>query len=147
MTLNWGHKLTFFICAFAGMIILLVYKATQTNFDLVTKEYYKDELVYQQVIDGTTRANSLSAKPTVTKDGEQITLKLPAEMHGLAVTGNVWFYNAADARRDIKIPLAVNSKGQQQVSSGLLLPGRYTVKFNWTAGQHQYYSETTIDLR
>lgn len=147
MTLNWGHKLTIFICAFAGMIVLLVYKATQTNFDLVTKEYYKDELVYQQVIDGTTRANNLSARPTVVKNDSAITLQMPAEMKGLAVTGNVWFYNAADAKRDIKIPLAVNSTGQQQISSRLLLPGKYTVKFNWTAGTHQYYSEATIDLR
>lgn len=146
MTLNWGHKLTIFICAFAGMIIVLVYKATQTNFDLVTKEYYKDELVYQQVIDGTTRANKLSEKPSVSKEGTNITLQMPAEMRGLAVTGNVWFYNAADAKRDIKLPLALNSKGQQQISSRLVLPGKYTVKFNWNAGQHQYYSETTIDL-
>lgn len=147
MTLNWGHKLTIFICAFAGMIMVLVYKATQTNFDLVTKEYYKDELVYQQVIDGTTRANNLSEKPSVSREGTNITLQMPAEMRGLAVTGNVWFYNAADAKRDIKLPLALNSKGQQQISSRLVLPGKYTVKFNWTAGQHQYYSETTIDLR
>ena len=147
MTLNWGHKLTIFICAFAGMIIVLVYKATQTNFDLVAKEYYKDELVYQQVIDGTSRANNLSEKPSVSREGATITLQMPAEMHGLAVTGNVWFYNAADAKRDIKLPLSLNSKGQQQISSRLVLPGRYTVKFNWNAGQRQYYSETTIDLR
>lgn len=147
MTLNWGHKLTIFICAFAGMIILLVYKCTQTNFDLVTKEYYKDELVYQEVIDGTKRANSLASQPTVTKEGEYVTLQLPAEMKGLSTTGNVWFYCAADAKRDIKVPLAVNANAQQQISSRLLLPGIYTVKFNWTAGKQQFYSETTIDIR
>lgn len=147
MTLNWGHKLTIFICAFAGMIIVLVYKSTQTNFDLVTQEYYKDELVYQEVIDGTKRANSLASQPTVTKEGATVTLQLPAEMKGLSIKGNVWFYCAADAKKDIKVPLAVNANAQQQISSSLLLPGKYTVKFKWTAGSQQFYSETGIDIR
>lgn len=147
MTLNWGHKLTIFICAFAGMIILLVYKSTQTNFDLVTKEYYKDELKYQDVIDGTQRANSLGTKASVVKSGETIDIRLPEEMKGLTITGSAWFYCAADAKKDIKVPLAVNADGKQQISNKLLLPGRYTVKLNWTAGSQQYYSETSIDIQ
>ncbi|WP_127126098.1 FixH family protein [Pseudoflavitalea rhizosphaerae] len=147
MTLNWGHKLTIFISAFAGMIILLVYKSTQTNFDLVTKEYYKDELKYQEVIDGTKRANSLASKASVVKSGETIDIQLPDEMKGQVITGSAWFYCAADAKKDIKIPLAVNAAGKQQISSGLLLPGSYTVKLNWTAAEQQYYSETSLDIQ
>lgn len=147
MTLNWGHKLTIFICAFAGMIILLVYKSTQTNFDLVTKEYYKDELKYQDVIDGTKRANSLGSKASVVKSGETVDIQLPTEMRGLTITGSAWFYCAADAKKDIKVPLAVNADARQLISSTLLQPGRYTVKLNWTAGKQQYYSETTLDVQ
>lgn len=147
MTLNWGHKLTIFICLFAGMILLLVYKCTQTNFDLVTKEYYKDELKYQEVIDGTKRANSLASKATVVSSSDFITIQLPAEMKGLAINGSAWFYCAADAKRDIKVPLAVNAAGTQQLSSKLLLPGKYTVKLNWTAGDLQFFSETNLDIQ
>jgi nitrogen fixation protein FixH len=147
MTLNWGHKLTIFICAFAAMILVLVYKSTQTNFDLVTKEYYKDELKFQEVIDGTKRANSLGSKASVIKSGEYIEIQLPAEMKGLGITGSAWFYCAADAKRDIKLPLAMNADVKQQLSSSLLLPGRYTVKLNWTAGAQQYYSETSLDIQ
>lgn len=147
MTLNWGHKLTIFICLFAGMILLLVYKSTQTNFDLVTKEYYKDELKFQEVIDGTKRANSLASKASVTKTAEHLTIQLPAEMRGLAINGSAWFYCAADAKRDIKVPLAVNAEGKQELSGKLLLPGKYTVKLNWTAGNQQYYSETSLDIQ
>lgn len=147
MTLNWGHKLTIFICAFAGMILVLVYKSTQTNFDLVTKEYYKDELKFQEVIDGTKRANGLASKVSVVRSGEHIEIQMPAEMKGLTITGTAWFYCAADAKRDIKLPLAVNADAKQQLSSKLLLPGRYTVKLNWTAGSQQYYSETSLDMQ
>jgi nitrogen fixation protein FixH len=146
MALNWGHKLTIFICAFAGMILVLVYKSTQTNFDLVTKEYYKDELKFQEVIDGTKRANSLASKASVTRSDAGIEIQLPAEMKGLTVSGTAWFYCAADAKRDVKLPLAVDADAKQQLGSKSLLPGRYTVKLNWTAGQQQYYSETSLDI-
>lgn len=147
MTLNWGHKLTIFICAFAGMMIVLVYKSTQTNFDLVTKEYYKDELKYQEVIDGTKRANELATKASVARSGEQVSIRLPEELKGLHISGTAWFYCAADAKRDIKVPLAVDAEGQQQVSSKLLQPGKYTVKLSYTAGNQQYNSETTLDIQ
>lgn len=147
MTLNWGHKLTIFICAFAGMMLVLVYKSTQTNFDLVTKEYYKDELRYQEVIDGTKRANELTTKASVTSAGELVNIQLPAELKGLSISGTAWFYCAADAKRDIKLPLAVNANGLQQVSKHLLLPGRYTVKLSYTAGKQQYNSETSLEIR
>lgn len=147
MTLNWGHKLTIIICLFAGMMLVLVYKSTQTNFDLVTKEYYKDELKYQEVIDGTNRANSLASKASVTRSGEQVNIQLPEELKGLPVSGTAWFYCAADAKRDIKVALAVNSNGLQQIDGRRLLPGRYTVKLNYTAANQQYYSETSIDIQ
>ena len=146
MTLNWGHKLTIFICAFAGMIILLVYKCTQTNFDLVTKEYYKDELVYQQVIDGTKLANSLSSKTTVALDESNINIQFPQEMKGQTLSGTAWFYCPADARRDKKIALSVNAEALQQLSRQQFLPGRYTVKLSWSADGKQYYSESSIEL-
>ncbi|NML22950.1 hypothetical protein HHL16_18885 [Pseudoflavitalea sp. G-6-1-2] len=146
MTFNWGHKLTIFICAFAGMILLLVYKCTQTNFDLVTKEYYKDELVYQQVIDGTNLANRLSSKATVSQDDSNITIQFPQEMKGKSLSGTAWFYCPADARRDKKITLSVNEDALQQLSKQQFLPGRYTVKLSWNADGKQYYSESSIEL-
>lgn len=146
MTFNWGHKLTIFICAFAGMIILLVYKCTQTNFDLVTKEYYKDELVYQQVIDGTNLANSLSAKTIVTQNDSYISIQFPEEMKGKSLTGTASFYCPADARRDKKIALSVNAAALQQIGKQQFLPGRYIVKLSWNADGKQYYSESSIEI-
>ena len=146
MTFNWGHKLTIFICAFAGMIILLVYKCTQTNFDLVTKEYYKDELVYQQVIDGTQRANNLSSRTIVAQNESQISIQFPQEMKGQSLSGTAWFYCPADARRDKKIAISVNADALQQISKQQFLPGRYTVKLSWNADGKQYYSESNIEL-
>ena len=41
-------------------------RCMQTPVDLVSEHYYKDELAYQQVIDGTRKANALSGKVGLT---------------------------------------------------------------------------------
>src|SRR5205809_3782593 len=81
MTLNWGHKLILGFLVFAGMMIYLVYQSMDTRYDLVSKEYYNDELKYQQVIDGTNRANGLSSQVTVAQTGNDIIIRLPGEMN------------------------------------------------------------------
>ena len=51
--MNWGHKLMIVFIAFAAMMSYLAYRAFKTEFELVDKDYYKNELKYQEVIDGT----------------------------------------------------------------------------------------------
>ena len=56
--MNWGNKLLILLL-FLERMFYLVYRSVNTNFELVEKDYYKSEFRYQQVIDGTNRANSL----------------------------------------------------------------------------------------
>ena len=65
--MNWGHKLTIVIAVFICLMGFMVYQAMQTDFQLVEKGYYKSELNYQQVIDGTSRANALSSRVRIAK--------------------------------------------------------------------------------
>ena len=144
MTLNWGHKLTLGFVLFAGMILYLVFQSMQTRYDLVSKEYYKDELQYQQVIDGTNRANSLSSRATVTQSGNNIIISLPNEMQQTTVLGNALFYCADNALKDKKVPLQVNAGAEQTIDSREFVPGNYTVKLSWESNGKQYYTEVFV---
>jgi hypothetical protein len=59
MKLSWGYKIMFVYIAFVAGMGFLVFKASSQKFDLVTKDYYDQELKYQQVIDQA--ANSFQA--------------------------------------------------------------------------------------
>jgi hypothetical protein len=146
MTFNWGHKLTLAFLAFTGMMVFLVYKSMHTDFDLVSKEYYKDELQYQQVIDGANRANRLSGSATLVQNGDMITLRLPEEMKNSSVTGEMWFYCADNAKKDRKIALQPNSEAVQQIDSRQFIPGYYTVKISWKSNNELYYTEHTLTI-
>jgi len=69
--MNWGNKLFVTFLVFGTGMGYLVYRSVKTNFDLVEKDYYKSELRYQDVIDGTNRVNQLSSSVNLeqTTDG------------------------------------------------------------------------------
>lgn len=146
MTFNWGHKLTIGFTAFAGMIIYMVVQSMNTKYELVSTEYYKDELQYQQVIDGTNRANQLSSKATVTQQNEELLIQLPAEMQQKTVTGSLWFYNATDSKKDKKLALQVNNHAAQVLDSRLFIPGNYTAKLSWASNGQTYYTEIPVTI-
>jgi hypothetical protein len=135
MTLNWGHKLILGFLVFAGMMSFLVYQSMTTHYDLVSKEYYKDELQYQQVIDATTRANQLSSKVNIEQKDNTLVIQLPDEMNHATVKGAIWLYCPDDARKDKKIPLQA---AMQQIDARQFLFGKYLARISWEANQQQY---------
>jgi FixH protein len=139
--MNWGQKLIIVFIVFAGGMIYLAYRCMHVNTELVSKEYYKDELKYQDIIDGTKTANALIGRVELNQQGAVITVQLPAEMRHETVSGNIWFYCAADANRDRHIPLATNEEALQQIDKNVLLPGVYIVKFDWTSNNKHYHTE------
>jgi nitrogen fixation protein FixH len=144
MTMNWGYKLFFTFVVFAGLMSFLVYKALHTDFQLVEKEYYKSELRYQEVIDGTNRVNALSSPVIVSQDEKNIHLQMPAEMKNKNVKGSIWFYCAYDAARDVKLDLKPGDDGIQLVSRSLITQGNYLVKIQWKLGEKNYYNQQEI---
>lgn len=147
MTLNWGHKLTLAFCTFVVFMFVMVYKSMKTDFQLVTKEYYKDELAYQQVIDGTNRANNLSGALEVTQAHNELIIQLPMEMKGKAISGNIWLYCSSDDKKDRRLDLTVDENGRQTVSTKNILPANYLLKVTWKANELNYYNEQHITLR
>ncbi|MBX9783583.1 MAG: FixH family protein [Chitinophagaceae bacterium] len=148
MTLNWGHKLTIVFILFGALIFTLVYKCFQTDFQLVNKEYYKDELKYQQVIDGTKNAVALSSEVQLLQNEKTITIQFPNEMKGKKLSGQIWFYCSYDDTKDRHIAVSTTDDALQLIQrSRLSSAATYTVKLNWQADEKNYYNEQTITIK
>ncbi len=146
MTLNWGHKLTIVFIAFAAFIFFLIYKTTQSHFDLVSKDYYKDELAYQQVIDGTNLANKLSSGIQVQQKKDQISIQFPQEMKQKKAEGTIFFYCSSDSRKDKKINIQLTEEAVQIIPAKDILPGKYVLKINWKTDNQNYYNEQPVSI-
>lgn len=145
--MNWGNKLILAFLVFAAGMGFMVYQAVNTNFELVEKDYYKQELRYQQVIDGKAAAATLSTEIKFLPAEGGIVLELPLEMHAAQPSGEILFYCASDSKKDRKFLLATDRAGQQFFSTDSLPPGSYKGKISWTMAQKKYYTEKDIVVR
>jgi hypothetical protein len=128
------------------MIVYMVIQSMNTHYDLVSNDYYKEELQYQQVIDGTSRANQLSSRITVTQSGNQLIIQLPNEMQHTTVTGSLLFYSADNSKKDKTMALQTNEHAMQIIDSRAFIPGNYTLKIRWQSNGEQYFTEVPVAI-
>lgn len=144
--MNWGNKLLVTFIVFGTGMGVLVYKSMNTTYELVEKDYYKKELRYQEVIDGSNRANALSASASLKQTDSGIVLQFPEEMKNQPVTGSVLFYCAYNQKQDKNFELKVNQDGSQVFNNTQITPGNYTVKIGWSSNGKDYYTEKTLTV-
>ncbi|HVT86748.1 MAG TPA: FixH family protein [Chitinophagaceae bacterium] len=143
MKINWGHKIAFVYLAFVGGIVFLVIKASGEKFDLVTKDYYGEELKYQQVIDESSNTARLSAPVTISKNNGALTIHFPEEMRGKEKEIDFYLYYPADASKDFRRSL---NSDQQEIIQSLpkTISGNYDLKLSWRTDSLKYYYEQKI---
>lgn len=116
------------------------------KMDLVTKNYYEEELKYQEHIDRQARAGALSQALAFQYDKawKKISLTFPPEIDPATISGTVFFFRPSDARQDLKIPIAVSQNGRQTIDVGTLAKGYWRVKIFWNVDDVEYYNEEIL---
>jgi hypothetical protein len=143
MKMNWGNKLVVVFVAFAALIGTLVYKSVNTKYELVSKDYYKDELRYQDKIDGKVNADKLSGLAIV-QNSESLTIVMPKEVAGHKLDGELWFYCPTDATKDKKISLNLTPENLQVISKKEVVKGKYHLKLSWKEGTENFFIEKEL---
>ncbi len=144
--MNWGNKLVLVFVAFAALIGTLVYKSVNTKYELVSKDYYKDELRYQDKIDGKANADKLSGL-SIIQNKESITVVMPKELVGHKIEGELWFYCPTDAVKDKKIPLNITVENFQIIPKEEVVKGNYRLKLSWKEGLENFYIEKDVSVK
>lgn len=144
--MNWGKKLTIVFILFAGMIIFMVVKSFQQNFDLVSDNYYEDELVYQERIDAESNAASFSNGIIFTMSPDSVILSMPADGMTGFKSGTIVFYRASDAKLDVKKDLIIDSLGHQLFDRKQFVGGNYEVKLSWEASGKNYFHKAVLQF-
>ena len=145
--MSWGNRLLLVFVAFTALMSYMTYRCVNTPVELVASEYYRDELAYQQVIDGTKNANALSRKVSISQEAGKIVIEFPPEMVNSHLGGSILFYNAANLSRDRNIKLNIETGGKMEFDAKLLGPGQFTVKITWNTNKTDYYSEQEIMVK
>jgi hypothetical protein len=143
MKFNWGYKILAVYSIFVAGILFLVFKSSQQKNELVQKDYYADELKYQNVINASQNAKDAGgALTTVKKDGQLLVI-LPLIFHNKQAKGVAHLYYAADESRDISKIFSTNN-GAFEIELLTKINGYYRLKLDLEANGKQYYYDQKI---
>lgn len=137
---NWGTKIFLTYGLFVVFMLGMVYLCMQQDFDLVTPDYYAQELKYQEVIDGQQNLKALGKPVSIEQAGQLLSVALP-QQH-IDGKGQVMFYRPDNSALDFTIPLGAETT--VMLAMDRLKKGMYKVKTSWTHEGKRYYDEQSF---
>jgi len=145
MKFNWGWGIAVLYCSFAVLIGVLVVSSNRQKFDLVSNDYYGEEIAYQKIIEGGKNQASLSVPIAVQTNDAFVTIAFPPEFKDKGITGKVDFYCPINSEWDYSMKIGENGYSLN-VDRKKLRNTKYTVKINCTVDGKNYYQESDITL-
>lgn len=145
MKFNWGWGIATLYIGFVIMILTLVFKSSRHDVNLVTENYYQQDVEYNSHINKMNNANRLSDGLAIEYDVKSgmLVLNFPDSLG--TVTGTVHFYRPSDHTLDTLVAIAPNLDGNRQsINTRALYNGLWRVQVEWKAGQRAFYDEEVI---
>lgn len=122
----------------AGMTTMVVL-ACRSNTDLVSRDYYEQELRFQGRIDSLDRTHSLGATAKYDAPSRRIIISLPAAHAGKSVDGQIQLYRPSAAGMDRQFKLKPDAQGIQALDAADLENGLWKIRVAWNVAGQEYF--------
>lgn len=143
LKLNWGAGIAVSYLGFVAMILVLVVMSTGEKIDLVTSQYYVEELKFQDKIDKVKRAAALTSPLTWEVTGTAVKIQFPDSQKDSKLTGTVNFYCPSNDKNDRHFKVEP-VEGSQVIPVSDIPKGRYQIQFDWSSGGQSYWNEGVV---
>jgi len=143
--MSWGKGIILVFIAFAVFIGTLVSICIRQDISLVSKDYYNDELNYQDEIDQMNNTNGLATKPSISIRGNYLTIvfcDLPKLHHC-----ELKLLRPSDPRHDADFQIRSDTDSVWQEDISNFPKGRYNVSLRWQMGGQTFLSQTRVTLQ
>ena len=144
--ISWPTGIVISIIAFMIFILSFVYKVTFLDgYDhhLVSENYYKDELHYQEEIDKLNNAAALDEDVQMSWDDSGITIKFPSNFKPEEISGTIFFQRLSNSKIDFQRKIELISSSYH-IKDEVLVDGIWDVKIEWVVGQTEYLFKKKI---
>jgi hypothetical protein len=126
-------------------MLTLVFFASKENKDLVSENYYEEEIKYQNIIDESSNTAALSSEPVINRNKNIVEITFPEEFTNAKIDGEWVLYYAAEKSKDIQGKLNVINR-KYSIELPEFATGTYQLKLKWHTSEKKYYFEKVITL-
>jgi len=142
---NWGTGIVIAMVLFMVFILQFLYRSfdTKNNHDLVSEDYYKDELYYQQEIDRMNNANQLEQNLTFERVKDGFLFVFPQDMDASEITGTAYFQRPSNKDLDFQQEILL-SDSKILINHSNLVEGKWKIKIDWKYNDEEYLLKETV---
>jgi hypothetical protein len=143
--MNWGYKILFVYLAFAAGIAFLAIKSMNEKMDLVTPNYYAEELKHQDKINQETNVSHLSSVVKIDEQDGKLLIHFPKDFDNKTIEGSVKLYCPSDENKDYTKNF--QSKNNEWILSiPAVNKGLHEIHLTWKVDGVDYYFEHKMML-
>lgn len=142
----WPYAIITWFVLFAAALVAWVGVTLRLKTDLVSKDYYEDEVRFQRQLERLNRTAAIRSQVEIRYEAQKrdVLINLPASHLNPKPTGQIHLYRPSNAALDLKVPLAVDASGVQHIRADTLRGGLWNVRLQWTAAGQEYFLEQAI---
>ena len=142
--MNFGKWIVVSFVLFAVFITTLVVICVREDINLVSNNYYKDELVHQQKMESIENAKSLNSLPDIEVEGNVLVVSF-SEFNRVE-RGELLLLRPSDATLDRRFSITAKGNQQQMYPLEKWQKGLYRASMKWSMEGKEYYYEKLIVL-
>jgi hypothetical protein len=147
--MNWGWKIFILYTSFVILTLAMVFFTMKQDVFLVSKDYYKEEIEYQDQIDKIENAKKLD-QPLVVSYNEtenMIRIVFPEKQRESGISGEVILFRPSDARLDRKYEVQSDGNADFEIPTQNIKKGNWKIKIAWQAMNKEFYYEQALNLK
>ena len=143
--LHWGHGLAIALGCFILFILflILVFPMGKQNAEMISNNYYEEELQYQDIIDAKKNAAKLAEIPAYKSTSEGMLITFPSNIKVDDNTVNFILFRTNDSNLDVKKEVTLQHN-LFLIPKKVISAGSYTLKLKWKENKIPYQVDYDI---
>lgn len=130
---------------FVGIFAAFVVIACTHRAELVSDNYYDQEIKFQKRIDSASRAQQLTPVTAIYNPASRsVTVSLPREHAGQNLTGEIVLYRPSASGQDRHVALTPDNSGNQTLNVADAPQGLWRIRVQWTVRGLDYYFDQKL---
>lgn len=145
---NWGTGLFITIILFISFFVSFIIFSFSKERNLVTKDYFPDEIAYDLKLEKIKNTNALEQKINTNLTGKNLEIVFPDYFKkSEKINGTITLYYIKSYKQDKKYKINTDKSNKQFINCEKMPAGRYKINIDWEYDGKKYYQQNEIELK
>lgn len=145
---TWGTGILLTIILFVSFFISFVIFSFTKDVNLVTEDYFPDEIAYDLKINKIKNTNALKEKVTFHTKNNILKVTFPSFIsHRKKIKGTILLYYIKSYKNDKIFNIKLDKEKSHFIDINTFPKGRYSVKVDWSYNNKNYFQEKIIEVK